>query len=217
MNTGEKIKYFRTLNNMTQKELGKITGIGEATIRKYELGIRNPKAEQLKKIADALGLGMNAFWDISDTRLGCETVGDFIGLIIILCNSNFIEIQGERMNNGYLSLESTTIVFKENNFLSTILKFQMNNNQNNNLISIDNLSFKITNRLILNGLIKWEKINHIYRNALSTIETSRLNEFESEIEKIKQTKDLIELEVQRSTVLLSNSDGISVKMPKISQ
>lgn len=217
MNTGEKIKYFRTLNNMTQKELGKITGIGEATIRKYELGIRNPKAEQLKKIADALGLGINAFWDISDTRLGCETVGDFIGLIIILCNSNFIEIQGERMNDGYLSLESTTIVFKENNFLSTILKFQMNNNQNNNLISIDNLSFKITNRLILNGLIKWEKINHIYRNALSTIETSRLNEFESEIEKIKQTKDLIELEVQRSTVLLSNSEGISVKMPKISQ
>lgn len=217
MNTGEKIKYFRTLNNMTQKELGKITGIGEATIRKYELGIRNPKAEQLKKIADALGLGMNAFWDISDTRLSCETVGDFIGLIIILCNSNFIEIQGERMNDGYLSLESTTIVFKENNFLSTILKFQLNNNQNNNLISIDNLSFKITNRLILNGLIKWEKINHIYRNALSTIETSRLNEFESEIEKIKQTKDLIELEVQRSTVLLSNSDGISVKMPKISQ
>lgn len=217
MNTGEKIKYFRTLNNMTQKELGKITGIGEATIRKYELGIRNPKAEQLKKIADALGLGINAFWDISDTRLGCETVGDFIGLIIILCNSNLIEIQGERMNDGYLSLESTTIVFKENNFLSTILKFQMNNNQSNNLISIDNLSFKITNRLILNGLIKWEKINHIYRNALSTIETSRLNEFESEIEKIKQTKDLIELEVQRSTVLLSNSDGISVKMPKISQ
>ena len=217
MNTGEKIKYFRTLNNMTQKELGKRTGIGEATIRKYELGIRNPKAEQLKKIADALGLGMNAFWDISDTRIGCETVGDFIGLIIILCNSNFIEIQGERMNDGYLSLESTTIVFKENNLLSTILKFQMNNNQNNNLISINNLSFKITNRLILNGLIKWEKINHIYRNALSTIETSRLNEFESEIEKIKQTKDLIELEVQRSTVLLSNSDGISVKMPKISQ
>ena len=50
MTTGEKIKYFRTKKNMTQKGLGEATGIGEATIRKYELGIRNPEPAQLKKL-----------------------------------------------------------------------------------------------------------------------------------------------------------------------
>lgn len=54
MTIGEKIKCFRMLNHMTQKSLGEACGIGEATIRKYELGIRNPKQEQIHKIAKAL-------------------------------------------------------------------------------------------------------------------------------------------------------------------
>ena len=33
-----------------------LSGINVGTIRKYELGIRNPKPDQLEKIATALGL-----------------------------------------------------------------------------------------------------------------------------------------------------------------
>ena len=54
---------------MTQKALGEATGIGEATIRKYELGIRNPKPAQIKKIAQALDVGENIFFDIPLTTL----------------------------------------------------------------------------------------------------------------------------------------------------
>lgn len=56
MTIGEKIKRVRMLNHMTQKSLGEACGIGEATIRKYELGIRNPKQEQIRKIANALNI-----------------------------------------------------------------------------------------------------------------------------------------------------------------
>ncbi|GEM_PF-876510 len=56
MTIGEKIKRVRMLNHMTQKSLGETCGIGEATIRKYELGIRNPKQEQIQKIANALNI-----------------------------------------------------------------------------------------------------------------------------------------------------------------
>ena len=56
MTIGEKIKRVRMLNHMTQKSLGETCGIGEATIRKYELGIRNPKQEQIRKIANALNI-----------------------------------------------------------------------------------------------------------------------------------------------------------------
>lgn len=48
------IKQLRVEAGFTQKELGKKSGISEATIRKYELGLRNPKIGNLKKIATAL-------------------------------------------------------------------------------------------------------------------------------------------------------------------
>ena len=84
MNTGEKIKFFRTLNKMTQRTLGDACGIGEATIRKYELGIRNPKPAQLKKIAQALDIGENVLLDIPLSSLSVETVGDVLALLLLL-------------------------------------------------------------------------------------------------------------------------------------
>ena len=45
-----------------KKELGEKAGIAEPTIRRYELGKLNPKIETVKKIADALGVDMNALY-----------------------------------------------------------------------------------------------------------------------------------------------------------
>lgn len=41
--------------------LGQLAGIDGTTIRKYELGSRNPKPDQLLKIANALGVSINFF------------------------------------------------------------------------------------------------------------------------------------------------------------
>lgn len=62
MTTGEKIRYYRNLRGMSQETLGELSGIHYATIKKYELGIRNPKPEQLLKISNALGISINVFW-----------------------------------------------------------------------------------------------------------------------------------------------------------
>lgn len=51
---GEKIREIRKNNNLTQKDLAKLSGIAEITIRKYENNERNPKKEQIEKIAKAL-------------------------------------------------------------------------------------------------------------------------------------------------------------------
>ena len=51
MTTGEKIKYFRNMRGISQETLGQLSGINSATIKKYEYGIRNPKPDQLLKIA----------------------------------------------------------------------------------------------------------------------------------------------------------------------
>ena len=54
MNTGEIIKYFRLARNMTQEQLAQDAEISFSTLRKYEANERNPKYEQLSKIADAI-------------------------------------------------------------------------------------------------------------------------------------------------------------------
>lgn len=51
---GEKIREIRKNSNLTQKDLAKLSGIAEITIRKYENNERNPKKEQIEKIAKAL-------------------------------------------------------------------------------------------------------------------------------------------------------------------
>lgn len=51
---GERIKEIRKKRNLTQKQLGELSGIAESTIRSYELGRLNPKYETLEKIAKAL-------------------------------------------------------------------------------------------------------------------------------------------------------------------
>lgn len=56
MTIGEKIKQERKKAGYTQKELGKKLGISQVRVAQYENGIRNPKIETVKKIAEALNV-----------------------------------------------------------------------------------------------------------------------------------------------------------------
>ena len=55
MTIGEQIRHVRRHVGLTQKELGRLSGTSETTIKQYELGKRQPRLEQLQKIANALG------------------------------------------------------------------------------------------------------------------------------------------------------------------
>lgn len=51
MTIGEKIRKLRNYTGLTQRTLGELSGTSETTIKQYELGKRQPRIEQLKKIA----------------------------------------------------------------------------------------------------------------------------------------------------------------------
>lgn len=51
MTIGEKIRKLRKHTGLTQRALGKLSSTSETTIKQYELGKRQPRIEQLKKIA----------------------------------------------------------------------------------------------------------------------------------------------------------------------
>lgn len=57
--TGDMIRKYRTEKRLTQKKLGELCGIADSAIRRYELGMQNPKVETLQKIADALDIPVN--------------------------------------------------------------------------------------------------------------------------------------------------------------
>lgn len=114
MKIGEKIKNFRILHDMTQKTLGEKAGISEATIRKYELGIRNPKPAQVKKIAQALEIGENLLLDVPLNTLSIETVGDVMALFFLLESRVGFTYSGEKEKDG--TIDPSTLKLQFNNF-----------------------------------------------------------------------------------------------------
>ncbi len=84
MTAGEKIKYYRRLKDYSQKKLSEYSGVSEISIRKYEAGERNPKPEQLQKIADALDLPIIRFLDLDLSPMQLETLGDFAACFLML-------------------------------------------------------------------------------------------------------------------------------------
>ena len=68
MTLGEKIRKYRIMNELTQKDLGLMVGFSAATadsrIRKYERDLMAPKEDMRKKLAEALDVDLSALSDI---------------------------------------------------------------------------------------------------------------------------------------------------------
>ena len=96
MTIGEKIKYCRKQIGITQDKLAELTGIHPVSIRKYETNKMQPQPPQLEKIAAALDVSYNALNGIDNAGMRLETVGDLMGVLMVLCNSNILQITGER-------------------------------------------------------------------------------------------------------------------------
>ena len=51
-NLGQKIRFYRQIAGMTQKELGTACDVNESTIRNYELGNRYPDSDTIFEISN---------------------------------------------------------------------------------------------------------------------------------------------------------------------
>ncbi len=66
---GQRIRYYRTRAQLTQKQLAEACGISEPAIRNYELGNRIPGIDTLNDIADALHVSYYALAEPDMTAL----------------------------------------------------------------------------------------------------------------------------------------------------
>ena len=95
---GEKLKTLRMMHNLSQRELGqRMGGIKQQTIAQYEKKEKAPKLETVLKIADALGINPNVFYDdlsqeehenILETKAKRADKDNFNNVIEILANIN---------------------------------------------------------------------------------------------------------------------------------
>lgn len=95
MTIGEKIKFARTLRNLTQKELGFLVGLSDDRIRKYELDTRTPKESILEKFSTALGVPLEYFtsYPTDNTRL--------LHLLFELESTHGLDIEKSNDDVGY--------------------------------------------------------------------------------------------------------------------
>ena len=65
---GDRISRARRYSNMNQKELCEKADINEATLSRYENGLREPKAATLLKLAEVLEVSTDYLLGITDIR-----------------------------------------------------------------------------------------------------------------------------------------------------
>ena len=101
---GKKIRAFREFRGYSQIQLAELSGINVGTIRKYELGIRNPKPDQLEKIETALGLNVSVFLDFN-----IETVGDVLSILFAIDDSVNLSLSETSDQNIAMTFDNPTM------------------------------------------------------------------------------------------------------------
>lgn len=107
MTVGEKIKYYRELRGISQETLASLSKVSVSTLRKYEIGNRNPKIEQLQKIANGLQISINALSEIN-----IQSVDEIAPYLFAIAKVGGIEFIGEKDENDKYIAETVSIKFK---------------------------------------------------------------------------------------------------------
>lgn len=206
MTIGEKIKYFRTRIGITQGKLAELSGIHPVSIRKYETNKMIPQAQQIDRIAEALGVSSFAIAGF-ENNIRLETIGDFMGLLIMLIKTKLLVVDGERDADDIYKAE--TVSFKVNPLISQFFNATVSEKDFN----ASDIIYHLKRNNILNDILNWEKINYRYEKCAAEICDTPDKNTQAVLEQLKNDKEAIEMELQRSNILLDSKDGISVKIP----
>lgn len=206
MTIGEKIKYFRTRIGITQAKLAELSGIHPVSIRKYETNKMTPQAEQIDKISEALGVSSFAIAGF-ENNIRLETIGDFMGLMIMLIKAKIVSIDGERGEDDEYKPE--TVSFNINPLITKFFRVNTNGIEYN----ADDVLYQLKHDNLLKDILRWEKINYGYEKCVAKYSDTPDKETLNALDSLKEAKEAIEMELQRSSILLDSKGGIRVKIP----
>lgn len=188
MTIGEKIKYFRTQKGITQGTLAELSEIHPVSIRKYETNKMQPQPPQIEKIAAALNVSYSALNGVSNSGLRLETLGDFMGFLMVMYDAGIIQVKGERNAKGFLTKDTVQLKFSP--ALTNLLEIQAGSET----CSLDNVLLKIKQGEILEDFLKWEQVRYSYTMSVVSAKESDI----PALEELLMYKNGIELELQGS-------------------
>ena len=130
MTTGQRIKKARIEAHMTQDELAAKLNIPYQSISQWERNLRNPKKENIKRIAEALGASITMFYDFSPeeqsiiTRFECA-LSDMEKKICAAKQENAPEAEIEALEKKYELMVTTTEEVLDNYIQSANVRNQI--------------------------------------------------------------------------------------------
>lgn len=191
MTIGDKIRYLRTRMGITQGELADLSGIHPVSIRKYETNKMTPQAQQIERIAEALGVSSFAISGI-ENNIRLKTKGDFMGLLLMLIKTNLLVIKGDRGEDD--GLIPKTVSFEINPFVSQFFNAKVNGADTN----AESLAFMLKSDDIFKDILKWEKITYRYEKSATKYGDTDEQAILDAMNEMKDYIEAIEMELQRS-------------------
>lgn len=203
MTLGERIRFCRKSSGLTQEQLAEITGIHSVSINKYEKDKMVPKPDQLSKIALALNVSTMALNGSEDPSFRVETIGDFMGFLFTMHHSGIMMLKGKRDKDGYI--KEDTAYIEINPSIKRYFGIKSIDKDTADQVIL------LQNKQVLSDLIKWEQTeNFLTSNQDKYDDMSEQDK--AAFDEIKANKELIEIKLSQSNVLLDTSSGVSVRV-----
>ncbi len=130
-----------------------------------------------------------------------------MGVLIMLIKAQILCIEGERDETD--AYKSDTVSFKINPAITCFFNAGMANETFNS----DEIIYRLKKDNILEDILNWEKINYGYEKMLAKYGDSTDDAIQTALEQLKNDKEAIEMELQRSDVVIGSEDSIGVKTP----
>ena len=113
------LKKIRKERGLTQKELSAKSKVSENAIKQYEGGKRNPRTEQLEKLAEALGVSPALLLGVepnslilSDHEKSCKEIKECLDIISACSDDATFDLE-QSLVNLFSSLSQSFMAYKE--------------------------------------------------------------------------------------------------------
>lgn len=140
MTNGERIKYLREKNGLTQKDIATRLGVESAAISKYELDMREPNIESLKKLATIFNVSIDYLLGRTPDVFVNESDRDTLDISIIQKKYNQLKSKIDNIKDYYKN--ENAIVIAVNELCSGVGRttyWESKSNANISISEIDNI------------------------------------------------------------------------------
>lgn len=113
MTNGERIKYLREKNGLTQKHIATRLGVESAAISKYELDMREPNIEAIKKLATIFNVSLDYLLGRTPDVFVDESNRGALDISIIQKKYNHLKSKIDNVKDSYKNENSIIIAINE--------------------------------------------------------------------------------------------------------